>query len=190
MTFPSTSVTYEAFSKLKRSDAAVGVSAAVLVERDGHGRLSVVEGEDSSLGAATVGGTLIRVLVGVIGGPLGMLLGASAGAATGALVDLDRGTEGEAVMTRFAQALAPGTNGIVAEAEESDETAIDAFVSELGGSVVRAPEDQVVGELEAEQAAAAEAAEAARKALRAKKREEREEKLHDRIDKLKERFAG
>ena len=48
---------------------------------------------------------------------------------------------------------------------------LDAFVSEMGGTIVRRPLDEVVAELEAQQAAAEEAEKAARKAIREQKKQ-------------------
>jgi hypothetical protein len=52
---------------------------------------------------------------------------------------------------------------------------LDTFVAGMGGTIVRRPLDEVVAELEAQQAAAEEAEKAARKAIREQKKQERKE---------------
>lgn len=188
MTFPNSAVTYEAFAKLKNSEAGTSLSAASLVERTPDGKLQGVEGADAKIGTGTLGGSLIGILIGSFAGPLGLLLGWGAGAATGALVDLDQGLEDSTVLARFASMIKPGQNAIVAEADEQDENVIDAFVAQFQGTVVRAPRDQVIDELEAEQDALAKAQEAARQEMRAKRKEERHEKVEERINALKAKF--
>jgi hypothetical protein len=65
---------------------------------------------------------------------------------------------------------------------------LDAFVSEMGGTIVRRPLDEVIAELEAQQAAAEEAEKAARKAIREQKRQEHKETSQQRVDALKAKF--
>jgi hypothetical protein len=65
---------------------------------------------------------------------------------------------------------------------------LDTFASEMGGTIVRRPLDEVVAELEAQQAAAEEADKAARKAIREQKRQQRKETAQQRMDALKAKF--
>ena len=50
-----------------------------------------------------------------------------------------------------------GGNTLLAETVEDTTEPLDTFVSEMGGTIVRRPLDEVVAELEAQQAAAEEA---------------------------------
>ena len=90
-------------------------------------------------GAGTVGGSLIGMLVGVLGGPVGMLLGWSAGAASGALYDADRLDEGDEAIEQFGALVPTGGNALLAETVEDTTGPLDAFVSEIGGTIVRRP---------------------------------------------------
>lgn len=188
ITFPSKSVTYEAFTKVRDASGDYGLTAAAIVERDDAGKLKVPEGDDSVIGSATLGGSLIGVLIGVLGGPVGSLLGLAVGATSGALVDATRADQGDEVLVSFAQALPAGSNAIVAETSEADTSVLDGFVAQYGGTVTRRPLDDVIAELEANEEAADEAAKAARKALREKKKAERSESRSERIDALKAKF--
>jgi hypothetical protein len=76
----------------------------------------------------------------------------------------------------------------LAETVEDTTEPLDTFVSEMGGAIVRRPLDEVVAELEAQQAAADEADKAARKAIREQKKQEHKETYHQRVDALKAKF--
>lgn len=188
--FPERSKTYEAFSRIKADSERLGVVSAALVEVDGSGQVTVPEGEDARAGLGMGAGSLIGVLVGALGGPIGMLLGLGVGAMTGAAVDAGRAEAGGLAVATLAGTLAPGTNGILVQTSEPGSTApLDAVVAEQGGAIVRRPLDEVLGELEARQAAEEEAARAARKALRERKRQERKENLDQRIEALRAKFG-
>ena len=75
ITFPQTSTTYEAFSKLSAAASQYGVRSAGIIDRDAQGRLRVPESGDTAAGIGIASGSLIGMLVGVLGGPIGMLLG-------------------------------------------------------------------------------------------------------------------
>lgn len=188
VTFADQAKAYQALSELRRSSAAEVVASAALVQRTEDGHLTVPEGGDSAEGVGFAGGTLVGMLVGVLGGPLGMLLGMGTGALVGSLFDLDRAETGDSALEAFGQAVKPGTNALILETNEPDTTALDAFVSAQGGTIVRRPLDEVVDELESQQAAAEAAAEAARKKMREERRAERKEKVEDRIENLKKKF--
>ena len=135
------------------------------MERDKDGHLHVPEGDDTMAGEGTAGGSLIGMLVGVLGGPVGMLLGAGASAAGGALYDADRLDTGDEAIEQFGASVPVGGNALLAETVEDTTEPLDKFVSGMGGTLVRRPLDEVVAELEAQQAAAEEADKAARKAI-------------------------
>ncbi|GAA4835385.1 hypothetical protein GCM10023221_10460 [Luteimicrobium xylanilyticum] len=188
ITFPSNSVTYEVFSKAREASGDYGLQAAAIVERSADGQLKVAEGDDSVIGSATLGGSLIGVLIGVLGGPVGTLLGLAVGATGGALVDATRADQGDEILVSFAQAVPAGSNAIVAETSEADTSVLDGFVTQHGGTIARRPLDDVIAELEANEEAADEAAKAARKALREKKKAERAESRSERVEALKAKF--
>jgi uncharacterized membrane protein len=188
ITFPQNSTAYEALSKLSAAAAGSEIRSVALVERDKDGHLHVPEGDDTMTGTGIVGGSLIGMLVGVLGGPVGMLLGWGAGAASGALYDADRLDQGDEAIEQFGALVAPGGNALLAETVEDTTEPLDTFVSQMGGTIVRRPLDEVVAELEAQQAAAEEADKAARKAIREHKKQERKETRQQRVDALKAKF--
>lgn len=189
ITFPENAVAYEALTKLRSSSAAAEVTAAVLVERQPNGQLVVPDADNREGWIGTGVGSAVGMLVGVLGGPIGMLLGLTAGASFGALYDADRVDTGDAVVEKFARLVPPGRNAIIAQTDEADENALNAFVSEFGGRIERRPLDEVLGELEAQQEAAEAAARAANDELRKKKRDERHEKLEERLESLRAKFS-
>jgi uncharacterized membrane protein len=173
---------------LSSAPAAFELRSAAIVERDKDGHLHVPEGGDTTAGAGIVGGSLIGMLVGVLGGPVGMLLGWGAGAAGGALYDADRLDKGDEAIEQFGALVPTGGNALLAETVEDTTEPLDTFVSELGGTIVRRPLDEVVAELEAQQAAAEAAEKAARKAIREQKKQEHKETFQQRVDALKAKF--
>ena len=187
ITFPQHGTAYEALSKLSSAEG-FEIRSAAIVERDKDGHLHVAEGDDAMAGAGTLGGSLIGMLVGVLGGPVGMLLGWGAGAASGALYDADRLDTGDEAIEQFGAQVPAGGNALLAETVEDTTEPLDAFVSEMGGTIVRRPLDEVLAELEAQEAAAEEAQKAARKAIREQKKQERKESFHQRTDALKAKF--
>jgi uncharacterized membrane protein len=187
ITFPQNSTTYEALSKLPDA-AGSEIRSAAIVERDKDGHIHMPEGDDTMAGAGIAGGSLIGMLIGVLGGPVGMLLGWSAGAAGGALYDADRLDKGDEAIEQFGALVPVGGNALLAETVEDTTGPLDEFVSGMGGTIVRRPLDEVLAELEAQQAAAEEAEKAARKAIREQKKQERKETRQQRVDALKAKF--
>ena len=112
----------------------------------------------------------------------------SAGAASGALYDADRLDEGDEAIEQFGALVPTGGNALLAETVEDTTGPLDTFVSEMGGTIVRRPLDEVAAELAAQQAAADEADKAARKAIREQKKQEHKETYHQRVDALKAKF--
>lgn len=86
---------------------------------------------------------------------------------------------------RPVEAGCPGTNAIVAETVEADNSILDNAVAQRGGTVVRWPLDEV---LDAQQDAAEEASRAAHKALKEQRHEEHKASREERLDKLKAKF--
>jgi hypothetical protein len=117
-----------------------------------------------------------------------MMIDQGAGAASGALYDADRLDTGDEAIEQFGALVPTGGNALLAETVEDTTEPLDAFVSELGGTIVRRPLDEVVAELEAQQAAAEEAEKAARKAIREQKKQEHKETFQQRVDALKAKF--
>ena len=188
ITFPQSSTTYEAFSKLSAAANQYGVRSAGIIERDAQGQLRVPESGDAAAGVGIASGSLIGMLVGVLGGPIGMLLGWSAGAATGALYDAERLDTGDEAIEAFGRLIPPGGNAILAVTDEATTDPLEQFAAGLGGKVSRRPLDEVLAELEAQDEAAREADKAARKAIREQKKRERKEDFQTRVDALKAKF--
>ncbi len=188
ITFPQTSTTYEAFSKLSAAADQYGVRSGAIVERDAQGQLRVPESGDAAAGIGMASGGLIGMLIGVLGGPIGMLLGWSVGAASGALYDADRLDTGDDAIAAFGRLIPPGGNAILAVTNEETTAPLEQFATGLGGKVTRRPLGEVLAELEAQDEAAREADKAARKAIREQKKQERKEDFQTRVDALKAKF--
>lgn len=188
--FEESANAYKALSVLRgaAAEGRITIAAAVIGERGADGSLRLAEGEDAVIGSATVGGGLIGMAVGILGGPLGMLLGWGAGSLIGGFADADRVDLSETAIGEFSGRLPAGTTAILAEVEEYATEVLDGVVSPLGGQVLRLEADQVLGELEAAEAAAIAADREAARVLRQERGQERKQKWEDRVDSLREKL--
>ena len=166
--FEESANAYKALSVLRgaAAEGRITIAAAVIGERGADGSLRLAEGEDAVIGSATVGGGLIGMAVGILGGPLGMLLGWGAGSLIGGFADADRVDLSATAIGELSGRLPAGTTAILAEVEEYATEVLDGVVSPLGGQVLRLEADQVLGELEAAEAAAIAADREAARVLR------------------------
>jgi hypothetical protein len=117
-----------------------------------------------------------------------MLLGWGVGATIGAAVDARRIEEGTEAIAEFGQIVPAGGNAILAETTEASTAALDSFVADLGGTILRRSREDVIAELEAQHIALEQAQRAARKAIHEDKRRERHENLEHRVAALKAKF--
>lgn len=188
--FEESANAYKALSVLRgaAAEGRITIAAAVIGERGADGSLRLAEGEDAVIGSATVGGGLIGMAVGILGGPLGMLLGWGAGSLIGGFADADRVDLFETAIGELSGRLPAGTTAILAEVEEYATEVLDGVVSPLGGQVLRLEADQVLGELEAAEAAAIAADREAARVLRQERGQERKQKWEDRVDSLREKL--
>jgi hypothetical protein len=111
-----------------------------------------------------------------------------AAAAASCAYDADRLDTGDEAIEQFGALVPTGGNALLAETVEDTTEPLDTFVSQMGGTIVRRPVDEVVAELETQQAAAEEAEKAARKAIREQKAQERKETRQQRVDVLRAKF--
>ncbi|HUJ63924.1 MAG TPA: DUF1269 domain-containing protein [Acidimicrobiales bacterium] len=189
--FYENSKAYEGLSALKSlsDQGQLTARSAALVERDETGKLQIKDSFDVDIGLATAGGGFVGMLVGVLGGPVGMLLGLASGALVGGAYELRRGDDQDEVLTQLNAAINPGHTVLLAQVNEPSVDVLDKAMADLGGSVVRRSEDEVLSEIAAAEDAADAAQAAARKAVREQKKAEMKEKRDDRIAALKAKFA-
>jgi uncharacterized membrane protein len=189
--FNENSRAYGALSSLKSLSDKHQLTArsAAVVERDKSGTLQIKDSFDSDTGVATAGGGFVGMLLGVIGGPVGMLLGLTGGALVGGSFEFRRSDEQDEVLTQLNAAINPGHAVLVAQVNEPSLDALDKAMAELGGTVIRRPEGDVLAELEAAEDAAKAAQEAARKTVWEKKKAQSKERGEDRIAALKAKFS-
>ncbi|TWS20501.1 DUF1269 domain-containing protein [Tsukamurella asaccharolytica] len=191
ISWPESGPAYEAFSKFKDLDSgSITIDGSAVVERQDDGQLKVTDGQDNVIGLGTLGGAGLGTLIGILGGPLGVLLGLAGGSLVGAGFDVARGGDSDDVISHLSSALPAGTTAIIAEVEESDQSALDDFALRSGGALIRRDEDEVLGEISAAEDAADAAADAARQKAHEAKKEERKEKRDERVAKLKAKLKG
>jgi uncharacterized membrane protein len=190
--FTDNSKAYEALTVLKSLSDQQKLTArsAAVVERDQNGTLQIKDSLDGDTGIATAGGGFVGMLLGVIGGPVGMLLGFTGGALAGGSFELRRADDQDEVLSQLNAAINPGHTVLVAQVNEPAVEVLDKAMDDLGGTVLRRSEADVLTELEAAEDAAHAAQAAARKAVRERKMTEVKEKREDRIAALKAKFSG
>ena len=164
VSFEDRSKAYEALSELKGAalEGRVDVLSATIVTRDEYGRLNAPEGGDVVAGAATVGGSLIGLMIGVIGGPIGMLFGWTGGLLVGGAFDIRRADRTDSVLGEISRYIPLGGTAVVAEVNEYAVEVVDTLMLELGGTVYRRPADVVLAEIEAAEDAYRQGAEGSR----------------------------
>ena len=141
VSFEDRSGAYQALSELKGAglEGRVDVLAASIVTRDEQGRLDAPEGGDVVAGAATLGGSLIGMLIGVIGGPIGVLFGWTGGLLVGGAFDVRRADHSDSVLAEISRYVPVGGTAVVAEVNEFAVGVVDTLMSELGGTVIGVP---------------------------------------------------
>lgn len=190
LSWSETAPAYEAFSKLRGTDAGgVRVDSAAVLERNADGTLKVTDGQDDVIGLGTLGGSSIGALVGILGGPLGMLLGFAGGGLIGSAVDVSRGIDSDSVVGEMSKALPPGHGGVILEVEEVSTEALDGLARETGATILRRSEDEVLDEIAAAEEAADAAARAADEKVREQKKAERKEKRDERVAEVKSKLG-
>jgi uncharacterized membrane protein len=189
--FNENSQAYEGFSLLKSlsADQQITARSAAIVERDQTGTLQIKDSFDDETGVPTAGGGFVGMLLGVIGGPVGMLLGLTGGALAGGSFELRRADEQDEALAQLNTAINPGHTVVVAQVNEPSTDVLDKAMGDIGGTVVRRSEADVLSELEAAEDAAHAAQVAAQKAVREKKMAEMKAKREDRIAALKAKFS-
>ncbi|MEV5070825.1 hypothetical protein MRBLMI12_002441 [Microbacterium sp. LMI12-1-1.1] len=190
VSFEDRSKAYEALSELKGAalEGRVDVLSATIVTRDEYGRLSSPEGGDVVAGAATVGGSLIGLMIGVIGGPIGMLFGWTGGLAVGGAFDIRRADRTDSVLGEISRAIPLGGTAVVAEVEEYAFEVVDTLMLELGGTVYRRPTELVLAEIEAAEDAYRTAQKEADRIVREQRKAERRQNAQERLADLKEKL--
>jgi uncharacterized membrane protein len=190
VSFEDRSKAYEALSELKGAalEGRVDVLSATIVTRDEYGRLSTPESGDVVAGAATVGGSLIGLMIGVIGGPIGMLFGWTGGLLVGGAFDIHRADRTDSVLGEISRAIPLGGTAVVAEVDEYASVIVDTLMLELGGTVYRRPTDLVLAEIEAAEDAYHKAQKEADRIVREQRKAERRQNAQERMADLKEKL--
>jgi uncharacterized membrane protein len=191
VSFQDRSKAYQALSELKGAglEGRVEVLSASIVTRDEQGRLDSPEGGDTAAGAATVGGSLIGLMIGVIGGPIGMLFGWTGGLLVGGAFDIRRADASDSTLGEISRYIPLGGTAVVAEVNEYAVEVVDKLMAEQGGTVYRRSAEVVLDELEAAEDAYRKAQKEADRAAREERKAERRQNAAERKAALKEKLA-
>ena len=142
---------YHALTLLKELDSQerVGLQEAVVVVRGEDGQLVEKDGTQSPELVGTASGGLMGLLLGVIGGPLGVLIGGATGLMVGSLYDVAGYEESDSALGAISSSVQVGRTALLAVVVEQTPDVVDAAMSEVGGTVLRRPVDEVNAEIAA-----------------------------------------
>lgn len=188
ITWDEPSKAYKALNDLRSGSWNFNLSQAAILERGSDGRITVKDGNNSSIGLGTLRGSLIGMLIGVLGGPLGVLLGWSGGALFGSLADMDAAADSASILAAMSRGIPPGGTALLLEVDEPGNEALDAFVAQSGGTLLRRPAEEVRIEIAAAADAADAAAREASRVLHEQKRSEARDKIEHAWENAKARF--
>lgn len=141
---------YQILSMLRQAPVSDSyeISQAAIVKKDA-GHLSFEDGfiaSDPTEDRGWTGG-LIGSLVGVLAGPLGVLFGGSVGALIGDTMDLKAMAEKSALLEKASECLADGETALLLNAQEEDETALQARFKDFQISVTRMDAAEIASEI-------------------------------------------
>ena len=122
---------------LKRAGVAdFKLKTGVMLNKDGLGNVSLLEGKDRPL-LGTAVGTATGALIGLMAGAPGAAVGAALGATTGLSTDTIMAAMDDDFVQDVTSDLLPGTTAIIVEANEGSTRPVDDIVALSGGHVYR-----------------------------------------------------
>lgn len=142
-TFPEESISYQAFSKLKKyhADGLVGFEQLVVIKREDNGAFSFEDAVQLTPTNKSTKGALIGMAVGILGGPFGILFGTLTGGLIGGTKDVKHMQSIQETFKRTVGNIEPGQTGVMGIGEEFDHSVLDGLASELGGTITRTDEE-------------------------------------------------
>ncbi len=191
--FKNESEGYQAMTQLRQLPAneVSAILQMVLVKRENEG-IRVCDRFDSGINTSDdmVLGGLVGSLVGILGGPIGVLLMGSYGMLAGSMLDTADAVSGEAMIETVAGKLLDGEVALIALAEETDESFIDAQLSGFQVEIARFDAAVIADEVDEAIMMEKEMARQARQELRKTKKKDRKAKVEEKRAKLSADFAA
>ena len=132
--------TYEGLRAINQLDAEGSITAyaAQVIKKEPDGSISAKQ-TDGNFPLQTSKGVLLGSLIGLLGGPVGVGIGAVVGASgRQALPKLNIADVNLDFVQEVADALTPGLNALIVDANEEWVTPVDTRMEALGGVVTRA----------------------------------------------------
>jgi uncharacterized membrane protein len=179
----------QALARLRdlESQGQVAIEGLALVIRNRDGQIVENHLTDGNW-AGRAGGGVVGLLVGILGGPLGILLGGSAGLVIGSVVDGHHADEADSVVSDISKSIQVGQSTVVAQLVEERPETIDSAISQLGGSVLRRPLDDVKAEVAVADNAQRQAEKEARTQLRDARHKMHRDEIHVKVEEMKARL--
>ncbi len=125
------------------AEGNISLYAMAVIAKEPNGKVAIKQAADHGP-TGTVLGLATGSLIGLLGGPVGMAVGAAAGTLGGALADLSNVGVGADFLDEVAQSLRSGKVAVVAEVEEQWVIPVDSRMEDVGGTVYRRWQSDVV----------------------------------------------
>ena len=179
----------QALARLRdlESQGQVAIEGLALVIRNQDGQIVENHLTDGNW-AGRAGGGVVGLLVGILGGPLGVLFGGSAGLVIGSVVDGHHADKADSVVSDISKSIQVGQSTVVAQLVEERPETIDSAISQLGGSVLRRPLDDVKAEVAVADNAQRQAEKEARTQLRDARHKMHRDEIHVKVEEMKARL--
>ena len=182
---------YRAFSEVRNNilnSSCVIAQLALIKKKDG--RITIADGADSGITTAddTQRGGLIGLIVGILGGPLGMLLGSAMGSFIGHIIDINDAKKDLSMIEQVSTKLHDGEVALIALAQESNETFLNALLSPYKTTVIRHDAAVVAAEVDEAIKVQETLAAEAREKLHALEKEKLREKIVKKGEEIRDKF--
>ena len=182
---------YRAFSEVRNNmlNSSCVVAQLTLIKKK-DGRITIADGADSGITTAddTQRGGLIGLIVGILGGPLGMLLGSAMGSFIGHIIDINDAKKDLSMIEQVSTKLHDGEVALIALAQESNETFLNALLSPYKTTVIRHDAAVVAAEVDEAIKVQETLAAEAREKLHALEKEKLREKIVKKGEEIRDKF--
>ena len=184
---------YRAFSEVRHNmlNSSCIIAQLALIKKK-EGRIVIADGADSGVNTAddTQTGGLIGLIVGILGGPLGMLLGGAVGTFIGHIIDIKDAKKDLSMIEQVSSKLHDGEVALIALAQETDETILNALFSQYKANIIRYDAAVVAAEVDEAIKVQEALAKEAREKLHALEKEKLHEKIAKKGEEIREKFKS
>ena len=176
---------YRAFSEVRHNmlNSSCIIAQLALIKKK-EGRIVIADGADSGVNTAD------DTQTGILGGPLGMLLGGAVGTFIGHIIDIKDAKKDLSMIEQVSSKLHDGEVALIALAQETDETILNALFSQYKANIIRYDAAVVAAEVDEAIKVQEALAKEAREKLHALEKEKLHEKIAKKGEEIREKFKS